>query len=175
MNKPAPTVDRRIGFAAAAREQQGLAAARAETDDADLAGRARKLAQMIGRRLEILHSLGIGLAKHDRENGVDVVRIGRPALAGIEVGSQRIIADIGKPPCDIADVLDKPERLVDDDDAGILPRLARSSEVPLDRVGAALQFAVFAAHAAGIGNRTRYIRHAILLEIETVLKTRGAG
>ena len=119
---------------------------------------------MIGHCLEILHRLGIRLTKHDREDGVDVIRIGRPTLAGIEVWGQRIIADVGEAPGDVADVLDQPKGLMDHDDAGILPRLARSGEIALYRVAAALKFDDFSAHAAGIGNRTRYIRHAILLK-----------
>src|ERR1700730_3574905 len=165
MDETAPAIDRRIGLAAAAREQQGLPATRAEADDADLAGRAGKPAQMIGRCLEILNRLGIRLAKHNREDGIDVVRIGWPALAGIEVGSYRVVSDIGKAPGDVADVLDEPEGFMDDDDAGIAPGLARLGEIALYRVAPALQFDVFAAHAAGIGHRTRYIRHATLLGI----------
>src|SRR6202043_1231502 len=98
---------------------QGLPATRAEADGADLAGRAGKPAQMIGRCLEILNRLGIRLAKHNREDGVDVVRIGWPALAGIEVGSYRVVADIGKAPGDGAGVLDGPKGCFSDDGAGI--------------------------------------------------------
>src|ERR1700732_3115940 len=143
MDKTAPAIDRRIGLAAA-REQQRLPATRAEADYADLAGRAGKPAQMIGRCLEILNRLGIRLAKHNREDGIDVVRIGWPALAGIEVGRYRVVADIGKSPGELADVLDEPEGFMDDDDAGIAPGLARLGEIALYRVAPALQFDVFA-------------------------------
>src|SRR5580704_828398 len=176
VDEPAPAIDRRIGLAAAAREEEGLAAAGAEPDDADLAGGAWERAQMIRRRLEVLHRLRIRLTKHDREDSVDVVRIGWPTLAGIEVGRQRVVADIGKAPGNVADVLDQPEGLVDDDDAGILPRLTRSGEVALYRVAAAVQLDIFAAHTAGIGHRTRYIRHSILLQRDPQVNTNlGAG
>jgi hypothetical protein len=94
-----------------------------------------------------------------------LMSFGWPALAGIEVGSYRVVADIGKAPGDVADVLDKPKGFMDDDDAGIAPGLAWLGEIALYRVAPALQFDVFAAHAAGIGHRTRYIRHGTLLEI----------
>src|ERR1700730_11126075 len=42
VDEPAPAIHRRIGLVAAAREEQGLAPARAEPDYADLAGRAGK-------------------------------------------------------------------------------------------------------------------------------------
>jgi hypothetical protein len=118
---------------------------------------------MIRGRLEVLHRLRIRLTKHDREDSVDVVRIGWPTLAGIEVGRQRVVADIRKAPGDIADVLDEPEGFMDHDDPGIAPGLARFGQVALYRVAAALEFDIFAAYAAGIGYCTRDIRHAILL------------
>src|SRR6516164_240438 len=98
---------------------------------------------MIGRRFEILHGLGIRLTKHDRENGIDIVRIGWPAPAAIKVGGHRVVADIGKAPRDVADVLYQPKGFMDDDDPGATPGLARLGDVALYRVAAALEFDVF--------------------------------
>ena len=170
MDKPAPAVDRGVDLVAAAREQQGLAAARAKADRADLAVCTRQGAQMGRRRFEVLHRLGIRFSEHDRHHRRHVVRVGRPAGAGIEVGGERIVADIGKAPGDVADVLDEAKGFVDDDDAGVTAGLARPREIACDRVAAAFELEVFAAHAAGVGYRTGYVRHA-----EPPWETRPAG
>ena len=48
------------------------------------------------------------------------------------------------------------------------PLFAVFGEVALDRVAAALELDLSTTHAAGIGYRTRYVRHAILLETRSV-------
>jgi hypothetical protein len=116
---------------------------------------------MVCRGFEVLHRFGIRFAEHDREHGVDVVRVRRSSLAGIKVGRNRVVADIGKAPGDVADVLDEPESLVDHHDAWIPPALARLGEISLDRLAAAFDIDRLAAHAAGVGHCTGDVRHAI--------------
>src|SRR5216684_2917069 len=118
---------------------------------------------MLCRRFEIPHRLGIGQTEHHREYRFHVVRV-RGTRPMIEIRRQGVVADIGKAPGDVADVLDQPEGFMDDDDAGISAGLARLGEVALDRVVAAVEFYLLATHTAGIGHRTRYVRHSILLE-----------
>src|SRR5271166_4323071 len=117
------------------------------------------------RRFEIADRLRIRLAEHDRHNRGHIARIGRPSGAGIEIGRQRVVADIGKAPGNVAYVLDEPKGLMDDDDAGIAPGLARPGEIASDRIAAALEFDRFTAHTAGVGYCTGDIRHRSLLEL----------
>jgi hypothetical protein len=65
----------------------------------------------------------------------------------IKIRRQGVVADIGKAPGDVADVLDQPEGLVDDDDARISAGLARLREVAIDRVVATLELYRFATNA----------------------------
>ena len=162
MDEPAPAIDRRIDLVAAAGEQQGLPPARAKADGADFCRGAGKPAQMRCRRFEIADRLGVRLAEHDRHDCGHVARIGRPSGAGIEIGRHRVVADIGKAPGDVADMLNEPKGLVDHNDAGVAPGLARPGEIALDRVAAALELDRFAADTAGIGHCTRDIRHRSL-------------
>src|SRR5437660_9984718 len=113
------------------------------------------------RRFEISDRLGIGQTEHHREYRLHIVRVWGAGPV-VEVGRHGAIADIGKAPGEVADVLDEPEGLMDDDDAGIAPRLARTGEITLDGVAAAFEFDLLAADTAGIGHSTRYIRHRIL-------------
>jgi len=90
---------------------------------------------------------------------VHVVRVFGAALAGIEIGRQRVVPDIGKPAGDVADVLDEAERLVDDDDAGVVPGLARPRQIARNAISATLELDGFAGDPAGVGDGTRYVRH----------------
>ena len=67
------------------------------------------------RRFEIANRLSIRFGEHDRHDRGDVVGIGWSSGAGIEIGRQRVVADIGKAPGNVADVLDEPKGLVDHD------------------------------------------------------------
>src|SRR5262249_12691188 len=139
IDEPAPAVDSRVDLVAAAGEQQGLPAARAKTDGADLCRGAGQAAQMRRGRFEILYRLRIRFAEHDRHDRGHIVRIRWSSLAGVKIGCDRVVADIGKAPGDVADMLDEPKGLVDHDDAGIAPGLARPGEIALDRVAAAFE------------------------------------
>src|SRR5207244_3248424 len=104
-------------------------------------------AQMGRRGFQVLYCLSIRFTEHNWEHCVDVVRVGRPSLAGVEIGGNRVVADVGEPPCDILDMLDEPEGFMDHDNARIPPGLARLGEIALDRVATAFEVDRLAAHA----------------------------
>jgi hypothetical protein len=97
-------------------------------------------------------------------HSVHIVGVRRGASA-IEVGRQRVVADIGEAARDVADVLDEAESLVDDDDAGVASGFARPRQIAADRVAAARKGDFLVLHPTGIGDRAREIRHHALLRL----------
>src|SRR5439155_1287317 len=159
IDEAAPAIDRGIDLVAAAGEQQCVPAARAEADRADLAGRARQPAQTRRRGFQILYRLAVRQAEHDREHRIDVFRVRRPAAPPIERRRAGAVADIGKAPRQVADVVDEPEGLLDHDDAGVVSGLVRLCEIGGDLRAAAGKRDDPALDATGIGHDAGYVRH----------------
>src|SRR5579863_1262872 len=109
-----------------------MAPTRAEADRPDLAGGAGQPAQTGSCRFEILHGLAVRQAEHHWEHGLYVVRVRRVAATPIERRRDRVVADIGEPPGDVADVVDEAESLLDYNDPGIVPGLGGGREIGRD-------------------------------------------
>ena len=166
VDEAAPAIDRRIDLAAAASEQQRVAAARAEADGTDFAGRAGHPSQIVGRGLEILQRLGVGQPEHDRPDIVHIVRVLRRAAPPIKRRGAGVVADIGEAPGQVADVIDKPESLLDHNDAGVVAGLVRLRDISRDIAAAARQRDDPALDAAGVGDDAGYVRHGALPRLE---------
>src|SRR5229473_6963911 len=159
LDEAAPAIDRGIDLVAAAREEQRVPPARAKADRPDLPGRPREPAQTGCGRLEVLHRLAVGQTEHHREHCLYIIRVLRPTAAPIERRRTRVVADIGEPPRDVANVVDEAESLLDHDDAGIAPGLMGGREIGRDVRAAAGKRDHSALDAAGVGDNTGYVRH----------------
>src|SRR5665213_205683 len=113
----APAIDRGVDAAAEpAGAEVGLAAARAEADDADLAGRVALLAQEGDRAGDVADDLVVGVAAVAAHLG-DHRLVGAVADPAIEARRDRGIAVMGEFARDFAGPLVPAGHVMDDDDA----------------------------------------------------------
>jgi len=89
--------------------------------------------------LAVAPGLLVGQPEHDRAHVVHVVGVLRTAAAPVERRRDRVVADIGEAPGEVADVIVEPEGLLDHDDAGVVAGLVGIREIGRDVAAAAGQ------------------------------------
>jgi len=118
--------------AAAAREQERLAAAGAEPDAADLPVRCLETAHERGRTVQVPHRALVGHGEH-RLHELRDLPPGRP-FTRVQVRRKGAEADVGEPPRNVPDVIVEAHRLVQDQQPGSRIRALGLGEIAGDRV-----------------------------------------
>ena len=109
-------VDRRIDGQADSGEER-VPASRAVADDADLAVGRRERPQGLDGRVGVAHEWSSGMPPASRRRR-GIVGIDIEALAGVEVGAERVVAVGGEAPRDLLGRRVPARQVVDDEDPG---------------------------------------------------------